>query len=335
MKRARIGGAARWRLAVPIAAVIAGLATTAPDAAQAAGAPGPGGSATAREAAARLAAAPVPPMPGSTPAVQACDVHCRVVYYTGSDRRAYSFVGVTPTSLGRRLIGGPGAGPFGGIFGRGTDNALWQDLGDPFHLGKWASLGGRLTSRPGVAEGALKVKGGRSTDVVVRGTDGAVWDRELSTAWRPWRGLGGRVLAGSGPAAVNVGGKLYVLAVGTDRAVWVKQTTDGTRWSCWRRLGGRFTGDLGAASPAPGVGIVFARGRDNAVWYNQFAGTTKGVTPGWHSLGGRLTSGVGAWGGSVNPDVPREVIVLVMGTDNHIWQRTGSWPALGPWAKVR
>jgi hypothetical protein len=261
-------------------------------------------------------------MLGATPAVQACDVHCRVIFYTASDG----------SLLGGRLIGGPGAAPFHGIFGRGTDNALWMSTGSAFGLGTWSSFGGRLTSRPGVAAGALAVTGGQSTDVVVRGADGAVWDRESTAALQPWRSLGGQVLAGTGPAAVNVGGTLYVLAVGTGRAVWVTQTTDGTRWSSWRWLGGRVSGDLGAASPAPGVGIVFARGSDNAAWYSQFAGTTAGVIPGWHSLGGRLTSGVGAWGGSVIPDVPRETIVAVMGADNRIWQRSGSWPALAPWS---
>lgn len=306
MKRTGIGLVMRWRIAVPVFAAIAVMAATA----------------------APAAAAPAPPMPGYTPAVQACDVHCRVVLYTGSDSSAYATLGTAGNtrSLGGRLIGGPGAGLTGGIYGRGFDNALWRNFGG------WSSLGGRLTSRPGVAAGALAVTGGQSTDVVVRGTDSAVWDRRSTTALQPWRSLGGRLLAGSGPAAVNVGGTLYVLAIGTDRAVWVTQTTDGARWSGWRWLGGRFSGDLGAASPAPGVGIVFARGSDNAAWYNQFAGTTAGVTPGWHSLGGRLTSGVGAWGGTVNPDVPRETIVVVMGTDNRIWQRSGSWPALASWS---
>ena len=181
---------------------------------------------------------------------------------------------------------------------------------------KWTSLGGRLTSRPSATDGA----------VVARGTDGAVWDRTST-----WRSLGGRVLAGSGPATVKVGATLYVLAVGTDRAVWVTQSTDGTHWSGWRWLGGGVSGDLGAASPVPGAGIVFARGTDNAVWYNQFAGTTAGVTPGWHSLGGRLTSGVGA-GGGVNAGSSANTIVVAMGIDNRIIERAGLWPSLHPWS---
>jgi hypothetical protein len=75
------------------------------------------------------------------------------------------------------------------------------------------------------------------------------------------------------------------------------------------------------------VGVVFVRGTDNAVWYNEFAGTTAGVTPGWHSLGGQLTSGVGAGAG---PDGWTAVVML--GLDNHVYGRIGVWPALDNWA---
>jgi len=320
MKRGRIGFPGRWLVAVPVLAAIAAMAA----------------------AAAPAAAVPTPPMPGYTPAVQAGNVVGGSIYYTGTDTRAYEVTltsGVeTSRSLGGQLIGGPGAAPDRELFGRGTDNALWQNQGSP---GKWSSLGGRLTSRPGVAEGGVPVTGGRSLDVVVRGTNGAVWDREIAylavpPRVLPWRSPGGRVLAGTGPAAVSTGGALYVLAVGTDRAVWVTQTSDGTRWSGWRSLGGQVSGDLGAASPAAGTGIVFARGTDNAAWYNQFAGTTTGVTPGWHSLGGRLSSGVGGVGVQipVGQQLPSETRIVAMGTDNRIWQRVGSWPRLSPWTRV-
>jgi len=103
----------------------------------------------------------------------------------------------------------------------------------------------------------------------------------------------------------------------------------------WQRLGGRVSGDLGAASPVRGVGIVFARATDNAAWYNQFAGTAAGVTPGWHSLGGKLTSGVGAAGsigGTAGTPPTDNISVVAMGTDNRIMTRGGIWPNLRPWA---
>jgi hypothetical protein len=189
-----------------------------------------------------------------------------------------------------------------------------------------------------VAAGALSVPGGEAIDVVARGDDGLTYLKEFPVIAAPapgapggWMYLGGpgRTLAGSGPAAVNVGGTLYVLAIGTDGAVWVRHSTDGAHWSGWQSLGGRGGGDVGAASPAPGVGVVFVRGLDGAVWYSEFAGTTAGVTPGWHSLGGQLTSGVGA--GSA-PD--GSTAVAVLGPNGRIYTRTGTWPALGAWTRL-
>jgi hypothetical protein len=72
---------------------------------------------------------------------------------------------------------------------------------------------------------------------------------------------------------------------------------------------------------------VFVRGANNVVWYNQFVGTTKGISPGWHSLGGRVTSGVGA-GSAPNGSMA----VVALGPDSHIWSRSGTWPKLSAWA---
>jgi hypothetical protein len=344
-----------FRLAVLISAVLVATAmAAAPAEAQAAGSSRPGaragapsvaamsGMAARREAALSVA----PPQPGVTPSVAATGAAnpAASLFYTGSDGQVYT-APLSPAgsarAMGGRLVGGPGStfvppGSVGAhsmpvlLAGRGTDNALWAFMnfsttGSPL----WVPLGGRLTSRPGAAAGALSVTGGEAVDLVARGGDGAIWDREsTSTTARPWVSLGGRALAGTGPAAVNTGGTLYVLAVGLDHALWVTHSTDGARWSGWSSLGGRVAGDVGAATPAPGVAVAFARGADNAAWYDEFAGTTTGVRPGWHSLGGRLTAGVGA--GSAPGGMTWAV---TLGTDNHIWQASGAWPTLR-WSKA-
>ena len=336
----------RWQVAVPVLAAVAVMAS-ATGAAQAAGPAGPG--------AAGVQAAPVLPLAGATPAVAATgDSSAPFVFaYTGSDKHAYEGPLAAPASaenLGGTLVGGPGlafvpasaGGPrVTGPWVRGVDNRLWGFKG--FASGgspRWSdlgSLGGGLTSRPGVTAGILpSVFGGSgpAIDAVTRANNGTVWDwmnfsvPELTGLWYV---MGGEVLAGSGPAAVNVGGTEYMLAIGTSGSVWVKSrsTGDGRVASDWVSLGGRASGDVGAASPAPGVGVVFVRGLDNAVWYNEFAGTTAGVTPGWHSLGGQPTSGVGAGsapGGST--------AVLVLGPNGRIYLRTGTWPALGTWTRL-
>jgi len=344
----------RGRVAVPVFAALAALAAAAlPAAARAAGPPGPGagpnvpafrGIIHGRTAAPAAPLAAVAPLAGDTPAVAATGGSTAPFQfgYTGSDSHVYEAPLTSPAgaaSFGGHAIGGPGlafvpapVGPAWTNYVRGGDNALW--ILWSFTSGGsavWKSLGGGLTSRPGVAAGALSVSGGEAVDAVVRGSDGAVWDKEsqiVANTVSPWRSLGGRVLAGAGPAAVNVGGTLYVLIVGTNGAVWVNHSTDGAHWSGWTSLGGRATGDVGVATPAPGVGVVFVRA-GSAVWYKEFAGTTAGVNPGWHGLGGSLSSGVGAGsapGGST--------AVLVLGTDHHIYKRTGTWPKLGAWTRV-
>ena len=331
------------------AALVATAMAAAPAGAQAAtssrpGAPTgvPSAAAMSGVAARRGAALAVaPPQPGVTPSVAATGAAnpAASLFYVGSDSQVYR-VPLQPAgsavAMGGRLVGGPGStfvppGSVGAhsmpvfLAGRGTDNALWAFMnfsttGAPL----WVLLGGRLTSRPGAAAGALSVPGGEALDLVARGGDGAVWDREsTSAAARPWVSLGGQVLAGTGPAAVNAGGTLYVLAVGLDHALWVTRSTDGARWSGWRSLGGRVAGDVGAATPAPGVAVAFARGADSAAWYDEFAGSTAGISPGWHTLGGRLTAGVGA--GSAPGGMTGAV---TLGTDNHVWQASGMWPAL-------
>jgi hypothetical protein len=298
--------------------------------------------ATARTAGAAAAQAPVLPLAGATPAVAATgDPTAPLVFaYTGSDKHAYEAPLASPASaqsLGGTLVGGPGLDlipalsgtpwAFTEIYARGSNNQLYRS--NP--TTPWYSLGGGLTARPGVAAGALSIPGGFAIDVVVRGYDGSTYLSEIPTRFG-WMYLGGpgRTLAGSGPAAVNVGGTLYVLVLAADGSVWVRHSTDpSTNWSDWKSLGGRGSGDVGVASPAPGVGVVFVRGTDGAAWYNEFAGTTAGVTPGWHSLGGQLTSGVGAGsapGGST--------AVLVLGPNGRIYLRTETWPALGTWTRL-
>lgn len=341
----------RWRVAVPTVATIAALAATAlPAAAQAAGTPGPGAASKVPSfkviphLTPGVAAQPpaVLPQPGTTPAFTVLPATSStpslpVAAYTGTDSKVYA----APTtafdqavSLGGHAIGGPAMisvpPPMGrglAIFARGGNNALY--LGGATSTGSptWLSLGGGLSARPGAAAGALSVPGGEAVDAVVRSGNGSIYDREItSTTVKPWRSLGGSTMANSGPGAVNVGGTLYVLVLGTNGTVYYDRSTDGVHWSGYKSLGGRATGDVGVASPARGVGIVFVHGANNVVWYNQFVGTTKGISPGWHSLGGRVTSGVGA-GSAPNGSMA----VVALGPDSHIWSRSGTWPKLSAW----
>jgi hypothetical protein len=180
----------------------------------------------------------------------------------------------------------------------------------------WTSLGGILTSAAAVAS-----SGTNRTDVFVRGTDNALYQRTWNgTSWSPWTSLGG-VLTSS-PSAISWGpNRIDVFVRGTDNGLW-QRTWNGTSWSPWVALGGILTSGPGTASWAAGHLDVFVRGTDNGLWQRTWNGTS--WSP-WVALGGILTSDPTAvsWGSN-------RIDVFVRGTDNGLWQRSwtgSSWSA--------
>jgi hypothetical protein len=206
------------------------------------------------------------------------------------------------------------------LFGQGTDNALWyttcyaEDEEDFSCSGSWASLGGTITSRPSAV--AL------DTDtywVYARGSNGAVWGRDHTEAgWGGWYQTGGALLPGTGPsAAMAPDGSIYVLAVGTNKQLYIQQV--GV--TGFTAAGGQTTSTPALVSTSDSlVGLV--RGADNALWYHQFPSTT----PGWHSLGGTLKTGTG---GSASGDTP---YAYGVGGNGQVWQHSGL--AGGSWSQV-
>ena len=177
----------------------------------------------------------------------------------------------TPTRVGGHLVGGPSA-VFDGnaivIFGRGTDNRLWAvSCPSVMVCGRWQPLGGVITSMPGAVGKSRMVY-----SVYARGADGAVWGRDYNHGWGRWYKVGGRVLAGTGPAAAYLGGT-YVMVVGTDKQLYIeKQGVTG-----FRPAGGRTT-----ASPA--LTMVFGTAGARTRWWDSPAaptapGTTTGSSP--------------------------------------------------------
>lgn len=193
-------------------------------------------------------------------------------------------------------------------------------------------MGGVLTSKPTVNIGAAVAPGALS--VFARGGDGAVWGRALhgtpapgQTEWTPWASLGGKLLPGTAPASAGNASGLFVAAVGTDHAVWVREQLAGKALA-WHSIGGTTAADPGLASPSPNAVAAFVRGTDNAAWYNEFFGRTTGVAAGWHSMHGKLTSGVTA----ITRTATSQTSVFVLGTDNLPW--ANDWPALSGWGHV-
>ena len=180
----------------------------------------------------------------------------------------------------------------------------------------WESLGGVLTSGPGVSSW----KAGR-LDVFVRGTDSALWHKWFDNGWSGWESLGG-VLT-STPSAVSWGnGRIDVFVRGTDNALWHKWFQNG--WSGWESLGGLLTSEPAVCSWASGRLDVFVRGTDSALWHKWFQNGWSG----WESLGGVLPGPGAVSSGSGRIDV------FVVGTDSALWHKWfqngwSGWESLG------
>ena len=206
------------------------------------------------------------------------------------------------------------------VFGQGTDNALWYTTCTASSptvsscSGLWTSLGGVLSSKPG----AVAVSGD-TYSVYVRGSDGAAWGRDHSSAgWGAWYRTGGALLSGTGPSADYDAGR-YVLVVGTNRQLYIQHV--GVTG---------FTAAGGVTDSSPALvdttsGLVgFVRGTNNALRYHQFLQST----PGWHSVGGVLTTAIGGSAFGATP------YAYALGTDSQVWQHTdlasGSWSNVTP-----
>ena len=262
--------------------------------------------------------------------------------YTGRNGQVYQvrLVGVphrAPAPRGGKLIGGPaavwvppGTLPISGhvIFGRGTDNRLWWRHQVGFGWSGWAPLGGVLTSRPAVTIGGSLAPD--SLSVFVRGTDGAVWCRTLhgtpepgQLQWTPWISLGGKLLPGTAPAVGSNASGLFIAATGTNHAVWVRQRLVGKTFGPWHSIGGKTAAGPGITSHGTerGGGVHPRHGQRGVV--QRVLRQHDGRGRGWHSLHGKLTSGVTA--------VPRPLAsrdtVFALGTDNLPWAKAGR-PAL-------
>jgi len=114
------------------------------------------------------------------------------------------------------------------VFLRGTDATLQaSDLGSGSFT-PWRSLGGQLSSAPG-AEG----RGGSTTDVFVRGTNVAMYQRYFtpSGGWSGWYGLGGSMLSAPGVTERNGGQYVDTYYRGPDNGIVAKSWVSGVGWT--------------------------------------------------------------------------------------------------------
>jgi hypothetical protein len=144
--------------------------------------------------------------------------------------------------------------------------------------GVWESraLGGAAAAGPAVA-----TLGDGTLDLVVAGTDGALYHSRFDAAWSPWTALGGATA--DAPALVVHGdGTRDVVVRGTDGGVYHNRSA-GTAWTGWVALPGAIAAAPALAGGGDGTLDLVVRGTDGGVYHNRFDGTG---WLGWTSLGG-------------------------------------------------
>lgn len=286
------------------------------------------GSKTAGTAAAAQVTPP-PPAPGVAPSTAVAETNV-MLFYTATDGSVWlrNLTNRQYSTAGGRLVGAPSAIAEGTsifVFGRGTDNQLWVNACNlSGSCGSWMPLGGTLTSKPGAV---LRGTGVADYSVYARGADGAVWGRDHSSSgWSAWHSLGGQLLAGLGPSAAQLGGT-YVLVVGTNHQLYI--TEAGV--TGFTPAGGQTTASpaltaIGSVNGTPPALIGFARGTDNVGYYHRFLSTS----PGWHTMGGRLTSGLAVSTQSAAIAPTPTTFTFGLGTDNRIYENAGTWGLYPP-----
>ncbi|HET8625911.1 MAG TPA: S8 family serine peptidase, partial [Thermomicrobiales bacterium] len=143
--------------------------------------------------------------------------------------------------------------------------------------------------------------------------------------WSLWASQGG--ILSDAPAAAGFDGRVYVFAKGSDNALYVKSSADGTTFTGWTDLGGILTAAPAAAS-AGGRLYVFAKGSDAALYVTSSADGANWAP--WQSLGGILTAAPAA------ASAGGTLYVLARGSDGALYLRSSpdgatwtGWRSLG------
>jgi predicted acylesterase/phospholipase RssA len=105
----------------------------------------------------------------------------------------------------------------------------------------------------------------------------------------PWNQFGGEARSEITVAA-NGDGRVHVLVVGMDGAVWARAQTAalGNNWGAWQPIGGLAASNIAAARGQNETLTVFIRGLDYAIWHKSAGSSSEDFAvgdTGWVSLG--------------------------------------------------
>jgi len=235
------------------------------------------------------------------------------------------------------------------LFGIGADtHTVWYTEStpittEPFAFGPWVNLGGDATSSP-----AVMIDSEALAHIFIRGTNRALWHisekyvHPESKKWGDWECLGG-VLSSSPkvPVTLNGANLVEIYARAADKALWhraqtAQQNSEAIEWGSWTSLGGVLASGPSVALNDDGMGDVFARATDKAIYYkSQFEdGNGELHFTAWETLGGMFSSTP-----SVVVRADGMIDVFARGVDKAIWHshqvenngtRTfSSWHSLG------
>ena len=258
-------------------------------------------------------AAPLPPAAGISPAVVRRHrpyllLHRRQRHGLGQDETG------TATQVSNGRVVGAVSGLYNGsriiLFGRGTDHALWYTTGTGASWSSWASLGGSITAQPGaVYRGSAAVYA-----VFARGSNGAVWARDHSSAgWGAWHSEGGNLYGGTGPSAAYLGGITWVLVTGINKQLYIAEAG----LTGFSPVGGLTTATP-ALTTAPGALVGFVRGTNGVAYFHRFLSTS----PGWASMGGLFSSGLGAANVAIGGSF---TYTVGLGTNSQVYFDGANW----------
>lgn len=212
-----------------------------------------------------------------------------------------------------------------------------------FEWSAWADLGGDSTSPV-----AILVDAESLIHVFIRGTNRALWhltetySHANGKKWGEWECLGG-VLASAPRVPVTLNGVnlVEIYARAADKALWHRgqssaELESNVEWSAWVSLGGVLASGPAVALNDDGMGDVFARATDKAIYFKSQFEDENGDAhfTQWHTLGGMFSSTP-----SVLVRADGLVDVFARGVDKAIWhshqvetngtRAFSSWHSLG------
>lgn len=191
------------------------------------------------------------------------------------------------------------------VFGiKANAHSVWYSestpiTSDSLTFSDFAELGGDSTSPPAVLVDAESL-----VHVFIRGNNRALWHLAQNythpgqKVWGEWECLGG-VMASSPRVPVTLNGVNLVEVYGraADKALWFRgevssQNTGVVEWDSWKSLGGVLASGPAVALNDDGMGDVFARATDKAIYFkSQFEDQNGDVHfTQWHTLGGMFSS---------------------------------------------